>query len=237
MASKKITDTTYTTTDLPDAKEMSVSGLPAGAKHVWISDSVHQNIVIDDAGDKSYSYSFKTEGAPSDATEKTITIQTGKMRPDDPAILHESTIDTAGHTLIIKKVRCGATAGEIANAPEVTRIIVLSRLRVSDLKKEERDRLAPVINGVAKDDLSVEDLKFYPNPSDGKFNLAFRLPRSGKTQVTIFDITGKKVYDETLDNFSGAYDRRMDLSQQKPGTYIVRINQDGACRSSKLVIE
>lgn len=84
---------------------------------------------------------------------------------------------------------------------------------------------------------SLSGLNFYPNPNGGKFNLKFKLADQGNTKISIYDLQGNVVYKEELPNFTGAYDKAIDLSQQNRGVYIVRISQNGHTMTRKLKIQ
>lgn len=84
---------------------------------------------------------------------------------------------------------------------------------------------------------ALSGLNFYPNPNGGKFNLKFKLADQGNTKVAIYDLQGNVVYNEELPNFTGAYDKAIDLSQQNRGVYIVRISQNGHTMTRKLKIQ
>jgi hypothetical protein len=84
---------------------------------------------------------------------------------------------------------------------------------------------------------ALSELNFYPNPNGGKFNLKFKLADQGNTKIAIYDLKGNVVYNEELPNFTGAYDKAIDLSQQNRGVYIVRISQNGHTMTRKLKIQ
>lgn len=85
--------------------------------------------------------------------------------------------------------------------------------------------------------LSLGDLRFYPNPNDGKFNLSFNLENKGNTSITVFDIQGKEIYREELSNFSGAYNKALDISKNGKGIYILQIKQGKNTSSTQVVVE
>ncbi len=64
----------------------------------------------------------------------------------------------------------------------------------------------------------------YPNPSNGKFLL--KLDRAAPVNVSIYSITGNKVYEN---EFAGSSDRSysIDLNHQSVGMYIINVYFDG----------
>jgi hypothetical protein len=68
------------------------------------------------------------------------------------------------------------------------------------------------------------DLGIMPNPTSGTVNLSFAMATSGKVQIDIYDITGKRV--ETIESgYLGAGQNTLtiDLSDMSNGQYIVRL--------------
>ncbi len=87
-----------------------------------------------------------------------------------------------------------------------------------------------------KHELAINDLRFSPNPNGGQFNLSFNLPEKGRTELVIFDLQGKRVYEEKLGKFSGEYNKQIDLSSAGPGTYILNILQGNHKLAEKIIV-
>jgi len=86
-------------------------------------------------------------------------------------------------------------------------------------------------------ELMVENLKFSPNPGDGKFNLSFTLRETKKVTINIYDINGNMVYTETLKDFQGDYNKQIDISQQPGGTFFLQIIQGLYDIIKKIIIQ
>jgi hypothetical protein len=88
---------------------------------------------------------------------------------------------------------------------------------------------------VGFDDLDqATTIALYPNPSEGAVN--FKLPDNlVNPKVSIYDITGRLVFDKELESFNESYS--MNLNNLKPGNYIVHIKTQSASYSSKLIIK
>lgn len=83
--------------------------------------------------------------------------------------------------------------------------------------------------------LPEEIVMLYPNPSDGKFS-AYVHNSDTATQVNIFSMNGNMVYNNTLTPDNGIID--VDLSNSLPaGIYLVRIKNDKATYTSRLIIK
>jgi hypothetical protein len=85
-------------------------------------------------------------------------------------------------------------------------------------------------------ELAINDLRFSPNPNGGQFNLSFNLPEKGRTELVIYDLQGKRVYEEKLGKFSGEYNNQIDLSSAGPGTYILNILQGKHKLAEKIIV-
>ena len=85
--------------------------------------------------------------------------------------------------------------------------------------------------------LEQNSVSVYSNPSDGTFNVKFNLPEAGDAKIVITDINGKEVYEETLMNFSGAYDKTITLSSEPKGTYFVKVTQNGYSNTKTVILQ
>jgi len=103
--------------------------------------------------------------------------------------------------------------------------------------KTEETKVTITIEDVSKNNLSVDNLFFSPNPNSGKFALSFELPGTGETVVRIFDVNNKEIYSETLGKFSGRYDGQIDVSENPKGIYFLQITQDNKVLNKKIVIQ
>jgi len=114
--------------------------------------------------------------------------------------------------------------------------MTLTKIIILDATTEDKKQLGKS-SGITDGKLNAEDIKFYPNPSDGKFNLSFSLAEKGDTEIKILSIDGKSIYEENLKNFTGTFDREIDISSQPKGVYFVRIQQGEHAQIKKVVLE
>jgi len=82
--------------------------------------------------------------------------------------------------------------------------------------------------------LGVEDnfadrVQIFPNPASGEV-ITIQTPFSEEKQIVVFDILGKKVIDTGLQN------DQLNVSTLTSGVYLIRINQNNATATKKLVI-
>jgi hypothetical protein len=74
-------------------------------------------------------------------------------------------------------------------------------------------------------------LIFYPNPSNGKFDMLFSGHSSQVISTEIFNSLGEKIYQ-----FAG-YQSKFDLSSQAPGVYFINIHFTATTVSREIVVE
>lgn len=79
-------------------------------------------------------------------------------------------------------------------------------------------------------DATIEGLNFYPNPvSNGKIYITSK--SSLDKEVTIFDVLGKKVVQTVLNS------KELNISGLSPGVYIIKIKEDDATATRKLIVK
>lgn len=112
------------------------------------------------------------------------------------------------------------------------------RVRVEARKLSEEEKAVLRNKGVAVDkELPLEDLRAFPNPSNGFFRVQFDRPERGDLTVDVHDAKGERVYQERIVGFKGRYERTLDLSDQASGSYFMVIGQGGRTATVRLVKE
>lgn len=87
--------------------------------------------------------------------------------------------------------------------------------------------------GVSVESVALENLTIYPNPTASLLNVAGDLNVLSGASAQIFDISGKKVKDVSL-NFN-TNNTTIDVSALQTGTYILSISKNGAKQSYKFI--
>ena len=74
------------------------------------------------------------------------------------------------------------------------------------------------------------DLNFYPNPvSNGKIFITSK--SSQDKEITIFDVLGKKVLQTVVST------KELNIGNLSPGVYIIKIKEDDATATRKLIVK
>jgi hypothetical protein len=100
----------------------------------------------------------------------------------------------------------------------------------------------PLLSGPVKvpygTDKETTEIKVFPNPSDGRFQLV--VDYSGKEKVTakVFDITGKMVKNitEELEIGETSVTANIDLEAPSSGIYFIRIEMGKQLLTKKIII-
>jgi hypothetical protein len=88
-------------------------------------------------------------------------------------------------------------------------------------------------SSVGIESMAGPNIKLFPNPNNGNFNLDTKL-LSGKAQVTIYDLFGRKIYDENI--ILGGI-TLLQLNQPAPASYVLQVIGDGIQIRKPLIIE
>ena len=116
---------------------------------------------------------------------------------------------------------------------KITKIVML-KMDIKDASAEDVKRIGA---GTVDNKLEMDNMKMYPNPNDGKFNLNFNLKNKADAEVTVYDMQGKQVYNEKLPNFTGEYNKPIDISSNAKGIYFVKIQQGKHTQVKKISLD
>jgi hypothetical protein len=79
-------------------------------------------------------------------------------------------------------------------------------------------------------------IELYPNPSTGQFAIRSQSIPSGKYDLIVFDVRGKKVHSENRVNVDTQLLHSLDLSDLKNGMYVLQIKNKQTAYSKRFVI-
>ena len=174
---------------------------------------------------------IKTNVSSEGNEEKTVTVFTTTETGDpdiEKSITKEITVEVDGDNVNIW------TTEEGESFQIVTKSITLELL---DPEKKELKDLKKAGIDTKKSELNVENLKFSPNPSDGKFNLSFTLEEKKEVTINIYDINGNVVYTETIKDFQGTYNKEIDISDEGTGAFFLQLIQGFYHIIKKIIIQ
>jgi hypothetical protein len=226
---EKITDTIYTVDD-------ASSLLAMGPGNIQISD------VKDGKGDgKTVKVFIVNDEKVSSNNDEKMDIKViegeGGWSEEVQRALKESGVDPKDckgekKTVIISE---DTNTKDGKSEKKMTKIVMV-KLNITDASADDMKRLNTQL-GKPDNKLQMEEMKMFPNPHDGRFNLSFNLKDKGDAKVSIFNVDGKEVYAESLPNFTGSYSKDIDISNNKKGVYFVKIVQGSHSQVKKVVLE
>ncbi len=104
-------------------------------------------------------------------------------------------------------------------------------------EKEQLKATGAPVEMKSREELKVEDISYYPNPNNGRFNLKFSLKNKGTTVVRVLDAQGKEVFVDTVEKLSGTYEREIDLTPFGRGMFFLQVAQGGRYHTKKIVVQ
>jgi len=82
--------------------------------------------------------------------------------------------------------------------------------------------------------LTVENLKMYPNPSTGKVYIELPGVSHGETEVTVRNLLGQVVFRNT---YEGENLIRLNLEGNVSGIYLIRIESGGSGQTRRIILK
>jgi hypothetical protein len=103
--------------------------------------------------------------------------------------------------------------------------------------------MVPVLAYVANCTAAGEENAFknsisvHPNPNNGTFTLNFTAENAGSIGINMIDVMGKVVYTESVDNFTGKYNKEMNAAGVSKGIYFLALSYEGKTYYTKIVVQ
>jgi len=88
----------------------------------------------------------------------------------------------------------------------------------------------------AINNFSLSDFNLYPNPNNGNFSVEFNSKTSEDINISVFDIRGRKVFDQSYQN-NGKFYKNIELKDVQAGIYMVVIKDGEYSQVKKIVIK
>ena len=147
-------------------------------------------------------------------------------------------IDTINGKVIVKYIELGENHQK-SNIVRSKCIVIKLDVKIGELNNEDLKILKKTGVPIPSEntELKIDELKFYPNPNDGKFNLSFQSESKSAVSIKIYDISGKEVYSKLISNFDGAFDEKINISDKGKGNYFINISQNDKVLNRKIVIQ
>lgn len=93
------------------------------------------------------------------------------------------------------------------------------------------------IEGVGiSEELPVDNLSVYPNPSSDKIHLSFGMKEKGNLSIRLTNITGQTVYSESVNSFNGIYRQDLSVGNLPAGYYSLEIITVSGTLNKKILV-
>lgn len=86
-----------------------------------------------------------------------------------------------------------------------------------------------------EDAFEANGFRLFPNPNNGTFTLKHTAGDATSMTIQVVNMAGQLVYLEEVKNFSGNYEKLIDLSKEADGNYIVNIITDKTVVQKKII--
>tara|TARA_B100000963_G_scaffold197214_1_gene171625 strand:+ start:111 stop:6728 length:6618 start_codon:yes stop_codon:yes gene_type:complete len=83
----------------------------------------------------------------------------------------------------------------------------------------------------------LTNIKVYPNPSRGEFNISFDLERRQDVNLSITNNLGEVIFTDELKEHKGQYNKTIDLGNKANGIYMLNITTNNRNINQKIVIQ
>ncbi len=101
---------------------------------------------------------------------------------------------------------------------------------------EVEDYTLNVLASLSVNENEFNNFLIYPNPNKGTFNVKMNALSENNTNITVYDIRGRKVYDNRFVSSSN-FNEEITLSNVQSGLYLVKVSDGLREVTKKIVIE
>jgi len=185
-----------------------------------------------DDGDGSSSFNFNFDDSMEELTEHLFQLKKGI---DTDVFFFDSYSEEGGHEELVERLRDLSKNHGSFDKHGSRVIIIRKKVIIKDL--DDSDKELNKLSNKRSKALVLDDFNYYPNPSDGRFNLRFKVDNETPLSVKIYSLSGREIYGESYDSFRGTFNSEIDVSKHEEGIYLLEITQGDKVMNKKLLIE
>jgi hypothetical protein len=89
---------------------------------------------------------------------------------------------------------------------------------------------------VGVDEININNLNVFPNPSSGEFVISFETSKPEDIQIRIYDVLGQLIKEETAIKNTGKYSQQINLANVSKGIYILQIKAGDEVLNKKIEV-
>jgi len=91
--------------------------------------------------------------------------------------------------------------------------------------------------GIDENTFNSKNVLVYPNPNNGAFNVEFNSFNDSDINIGVFDILGREILNNNFRHNTIHFNQSIDLTNVKPGTYLMTISTNNAKVVKKIIVE
>jgi len=81
-----------------------------------------------------------------------------------------------------------------------------------------------------------DDIVISPNPNQGRFNLIYDIESEAEIKISVFDMTGRLVYNDEFYHYPGQFNKAIQLGRYYSGNYFLKLEINNNPRIEKFMI-
>ena len=94
-----------------------------------------------------------------------------------------------------------------------------------------------LLKEVAPEITSTFEFSFFPNPTNGTFELQGQTSIEQPLSIKVFDILGREVFSCQEGMVNGAFNKKIDLTNLASGMYTVKVIHDNIVEANRILVE
>jgi len=84
---------------------------------------------------------------------------------------------------------------------------------------------------------AFNEFNLYPNPATEEISISFETNKAENLIVEIISPSGKVMYSNKIDSFTGNYTNTVDVSKFAKGVYFLRLHSSEGAAAKKIIVE
>ena len=89
---------------------------------------------------------------------------------------------------------------------------------------------------LGNEQFDIADLTVYPNPNNGNFTVQFDNPTSEETKIDVYDMRGRKIFENTYTN-QGMFNESIQLNNAQSGIYLLNVTDGNRKVVKRIAVE
>lgn len=158
-----------------------------------------------------------------------------KLDPEIEKMIKEHGVDTKDgetHKIVIRNEdnKNGKKSSEV-------KVFVFSKVEVKKLSSEDKKQLPADATKLIENSSPFNGLSVAPNPTEDASNITYKSSGKEPLQISVYDMNGKTVYNETDKNTGDQVNKTLSLKELGKGIYFVHLTQGKQSEVRKVIVK